>query len=251
MKKLRKLKSYAIIHYSRSGFNEPIDEVYGLYIYYKDTYKSFTVDDVNYTEEEAIHAFIEDVKSLISNGVTIIHWGQDNDLFGPDHLTNLYHTLTGDSIEFQLGGNAVNLSWEMLKHFGPDYSSHPRLDSIADMNDWGHLKEEFDPCPLFSYKRTSLIVKIFYGLINKTLILKSKLDLIEERRMKVLTEIKDQLKLQNDKVLNRTEVMQLLGVSHTTIAKWVRDGEIPHTRIGRRLYFLQSQILNKRPELYN
>ena len=52
----------------------------------------------------------------------------------------------------------------------------------------------------------------------------------------------------SDKIFNVGEVCKLLGVSRTTVYEWRRSGKVPSHRIGRRVFFKESELLKFRPE---
>jgi excisionase family DNA binding protein len=47
-----------------------------------------------------------------------------------------------------------------------------------------------------------------------------------------------------EKILNRKQVMAILGISSTKIWDLVRRNEIKHTRVGKQLRFLESDIMD-------
>ena len=49
---------------------------------------------------------------------------------------------------------------------------------------------------------------------------------------------------ETDKLLSIDEVSDLLKVSKVTIHKWKRKGILPYCRMGRRIYFKESEIFN-------
>lgn len=44
------------------------------------------------------------------------------------------------------------------------------------------------------------------------------------------------------RLLSAREAAHYLGVSHRTIWAWARDGELPVTRLGRRVLFDRSRL---------
>jgi excisionase family DNA binding protein len=47
----------------------------------------------------------------------------------------------------------------------------------------------------------------------------------------------------SDKVLQSSEVIKLLKISPATLQNWKLQGKIPFYRIGRRVYFKESEVL--------
>jgi len=62
---------------------------------------------------------------------------------------------------------------------------------------------------------------------------------IEQIIRKVLSE----KEIQQDKLLSSEEVMQLLGISTTTLQKWRNDGKIPFTRIDNKIFYSKAEVL--------
>ncbi|HCY77481.1 MAG TPA: DNA-binding protein [Ignavibacteriales bacterium] len=52
----------------------------------------------------------------------------------------------------------------------------------------------------------------------------------------------------NDELLTRTEVMEMLKVSHATLYNYQMKGIIPYKKIGNRVYFNKSDIIDN-PDL--
>lgn len=50
--------------------------------------------------------------------------------------------------------------------------------------------------------------------------------------------------LNDEQLLTRTEVMQLLNISHSTLYHYQRKGVVPFLKIGKRVYFKRKDILN-------
>lgn len=243
---LKKVKDPVIVHYARSPFDDRrYNEVWGLFIWHNDEYLSFPVENL---EEEAavILNFKATLKELVAKGGTVIHFNQTSTEFGPKHIANRYFDLTGRYLELDYGKDAINLGYQLIKIYGDDYVDHPRLDNLAQLNGWAWGRERYEPCPLFDHNRTALIVKIFYSTINGTL----KTMNSEYREQLLRTELLDQIKreLRNsdaeERILTRKEVLKELDICSNTLSNWVRDKKIPYTRIGRRLYFLKSELLN-------
>ncbi len=47
------------------------------------------------------------------------------------------------------------------------------------------------------------------------------------------------------------EVSKILSVSKETIHKWKKEGRLPYHKIGRRIYFLKSEILQATKKIKN
>jgi len=47
----------------------------------------------------------------------------------------------------------------------------------------------------------------------------------------------------DERLLNVEEIAEYLGVSKVTIFTWKREGKLPFHRLGRRVFFKESEIL--------
>ncbi len=80
--------------------------------------------------------------------------------------------------------------------------------------------------------------------LGETLFIASKSDLqklIAEERKALLTEPKKEV----DRLLTRKEVKNMLKVSYGALWAWNISGELRNFKIGRRVYYYESEI-NKR-----
>ncbi len=246
MEKIKNLtKEMAVVHYARTPFNENGNEVYNFHVFQDDKYHSFIVDGSLLEESEAIESYAKLVNRIIESGTVICHWGQDNDLFGPDHINTRYKELTGRDLDLSYGPYSVNLSFELIKRFGTDYANHPRLDSIAAMNSWSNLQEKNHPSPIFDYRRTSLIVKILHAVIDGTLKVREDVDTANELLQSAIDKIRAELKLTEspESVLEKQEVVESYGIGLFRLTMLVDYNRIPYTKVGSRTYFKKSDIL--------
>ena len=46
-------------------------------------------------------------------------------------------------------------------------------------------------------------------------------------------------------LLNTTDLSKQLGISYQGILKWVRDGKIPHVRLGSHTIRYNEEVINK------
>lgn len=243
--KLKAIKDPVIIHYARSPFDDYFrNAIWDMFIWHNDEFFSFHCEKPD-EETQKIKEFKQKIDSLKANGGTILHWNQISSEFGARHINNRYMELTGNELGLSYGHEAVNLAYEMVKIYGDEYVNHPRLDNLAKLNGWFGAERD-EPCPLFDHKRTALIVKIFFGAINGTL--KTMDSEYREKllRTELLRQIKNELRDHDaeEKILTRKQVIEELDISGRTLTNWVSQSKIPYTRIGRRLYFLKSEILN-------
>jgi len=52
-------------------------------------------------------------------------------------------------------------------------------------------------------------------------------------------------KVESDELLSRKKTSELLGVSYTTLFHWNKDKTLPSQKMGNRVYYLRSIIMNK------
>ncbi|MEP2240419.1 MAG: helix-turn-helix domain-containing protein [Maribacter sp.] len=243
-KTLSTIKNPVIVHYTRIPFEEwSSNEIWGLYIYHNDEYYSYEVNTIN-DEEWSIYQYAQKIIELLAQGCTIIHWNQTSEHFGSKHIVERFFELTGSHLNLEYGKNSINLAYEMIKTYGEEYISHPRLDSLAALNGFSGAESD-EPSPMFNHRRTALIVKIFYSAMNGTL--KTLNSEYREKlfRLELLKEINNELRSINpeDRVLSRKQVKKECGISSETLSNLIQESKIPYTQIGRRLYFLKSELL--------
>lgn len=246
MDALKKLgNKYLIVQYDRTEIGELTEMVFRKNIFdgEKDTYNVFVFDNDNYTEAGAIKAYSNCIESALKEGKTIVHWNQNRYEYGPQHLNRRYKFLTGKDLNLSYGPNQINLAGLLFDVYGDNYIGHPRLTNLGELNGFNI------PCegPRQGFARVTLIVKIFHAAKAGTLKTRTNLSLELEKKQELIDRLKSELKLSqsNERVLDRSEVTELLGISEGTLSNWVKKGEIPYTRIGRRLFFLKSEIIKK------
>ena len=49
--------------------------------------------------------------------------------------------------------------------------------------------------------------------------------------------------MENEPLITRDEVCELLKISRVSIWRYTKEGKIPHYKIGRRLLFKRSEVL--------
>lgn len=73
----------------------------------------------------------------------------------------------------------------------------------------------------------------------------SKEDFLEEISKTVSKATKQAFdKLDNDKLLSQTEASKFLGVAKSTIIRWEQQNRIKPSRIGGRIFYKKSDLLN-------
>lgn len=235
---------YAVVHYSRGEFKYPEkDEIFGLHVYYGGNFISFTAD--NPIEEiKAIQDYSKMIREIRDAGGIIYHFNQSSNIFGPDHICTRYTALTGLKLDLDYGKDCVNIGHELVKMHGDTYVPHPRLDNLARLNKWPGATTD-ESSPIFDHTRTSLIVKVLYAAWNGTLKIQSDADREAIFNRDMIHKIKAELKNEpsQEKLLTRSEAMELLDVCSSTMLSWTNQKKLPFTRIGKRLYFLRSEIL--------
>ena len=77
------------------------------------------------------------------------------------------------------------------------------------------------------------------------------LQLVKEAVKQELSKITEVIKLNpkesenESELLTRKETAELLKVSETSLFLWNRDKVLEHKKIGNRVYYLKSEVLNK------
>ncbi len=68
-------------------------------------------------------------------------------------------------------------------------------------------------------------------------------EIVASELQKIKNLIPETPKDETDKVLTREEVCKLLKVSNTTLFNWNNDKTLVNFKIGRRVYYMQSDVL--------
>lgn len=155
-------RSVFFVHYSCANFDEGT-QIFRLGIYAKDEMQEFCGDN----EAEFIEAYCRLVTQLCAEGLIPIHWNQNTPVYGVAHICSRYKELTGKDIELQYI-NCINLSGWLIEKYGNDYSSHPRLDKLAELNNLSGKSTEQGSRTFFS-NRLILLSKIYCLELNNKL----------------------------------------------------------------------------------
>jgi hypothetical protein len=150
------------VHYQCEKFNE------GQKIYNLSTYSKGKVKEYLGNEAENIKEYAAKVNELLNEGLTLVHWNQNRTIFGTDHIKKRYKDLTGKDLELEYN-NEINLSELLISKFGQNYISHPRLDSLAKLNQFNGIKETELDNRTFSSNRLLLLTKIYFNALNNNL----------------------------------------------------------------------------------
>lgn len=67
---------------------------------------------------------------------------------------------------------------------------------------------------------------------------------LENRLNRIENLIQQSQSVSTEKILSKSEVVELLGISMNTLDKHIRSGTIPTYGIGNRVLFKQTEILN-------
>lgn len=96
------------------------------------------------------------------NGLRVVHWNQCASYFGPAHLNARYKALTGTDAGFDYS-DPLNLADFLIRKYGDKYIAHPRLDSLATLNDFVGIRETAKDARTFPDQRLLLINKIYHA----------------------------------------------------------------------------------------
>lgn len=163
------------VHYQCEDFNEG-QHIISLCIFSKGKAKEYSSCD----EADDIAKYCQHIKDLCNEGLTPIHWNQNRSYFGVDHITSRYTSLTNKEIEL-VYVNEINLAELLVELYGDEYVSHPRLDSLAELNQsFGSSRNEYRQ-RTFSVNRVMLITKIYHRLINNKLVVEDNSLALKEK----------------------------------------------------------------------
>jgi len=125
--------------------------------------------DAENEEQEAVMIvdYCALVKKYCDEGLIPVHWNQNAKYYGIDHICSRYKALTGNSITLDYPGE-IDLASLLIDVLGDDYVPHPRLDSLATLNNLkGHSSESASRT--FPTQRTQLLAKVYHKLLNNKL----------------------------------------------------------------------------------
>lgn len=235
----------AICHYSTAGFCWPSsNEIFNLYICWQGSIHGFKQESEE-EEIEMLERYSAMIAGILEQGGRIVHYNQNSSAYGVEHLKARYEEIgSGKPLSLTYGADNINLSWELIQAYGNDYADHPRLDYLAEINNFSGVSTDY-PSVVYDMERAALILKIWYAAINGTL--KTRDDLVKEKEFdeQMLKRLRSELRGEpngND-LLTRDEAIDLLQISRSTMTNWLRDGTLNHIKIGRRVYLQKSEIL--------
>ncbi|MBS1549449.1 MAG: hypothetical protein JSS94_06235 [Bacteroidetes bacterium] len=160
-------------HYQCNAWNNP-NKIYSLHIIAKGITLSYEFDpsDEN-KEKEALEEYSSKVQELLNENLILVHWGQTAKKYGVQHLENRYKELGGDKLfpftdSYPLD-KSINLSEFLWDKYGNSYIEHPRLDKLAEKNNFLGNRERELGDRSYGQNRISLITKIYDGEKRGTL----------------------------------------------------------------------------------
>lgn len=113
------------------------------------------------TEAKALKDYFGFLESKCK-GLRAVHWNQCASYFGPAHLNARYKALTGTDAGFGYF-NPLGLSDFLIRKYGDKYIAHPRLDSLAALNNFVGIRETSKDARTFPDQRLLLISKIYHA----------------------------------------------------------------------------------------
>ncbi len=151
------------VHYQCQNFNEG-EQIFNMCVAHNNKTKQF---DIEPCEAAMIEAYCSLVTSHCNEGLIPVHWSQNAKYYGIDHICSRYKALTGNEISLAYP-NEIDLSSLLIDMLGDDYVPHPRLDSLATLNDIkGHSSDS--EMRTFPTQRTQLLAKVYHKLLNNKL----------------------------------------------------------------------------------
>lgn len=151
------------VHYQCQHFDLG-EQIFNMCVVHNNRTKQF---DGEPCEATMIEQYCELVTSFCKQGLTPIHWNQNAKYYGIDHICNRYKALTGREIALEYP-NEIDLPSILIDLLGDDYVPHPRLDSLAALNDIkGHSSEH--ESRTYPTQRVMLMAKVYHKLLNDKL----------------------------------------------------------------------------------
>ena len=161
-KELPPYEEVFFVHYQCADFDKG-EHITTLCIYSCGRAKEYSGNEV-----ESIKAYADKVKELQNKGLILIHWNQDRPNFGTDHINKRYKDLTGKELNLEYLNDLNLASWLTVK-YGDKYISHPRLDKLAELNDFSGIREKEHGQRTFPTNRLLLLAKIYLNDLQGTL----------------------------------------------------------------------------------
>lgn len=158
---LPQIEDVFFVHYQREDF-EAGTKIYNLSIYLNGKVIDFSTE----TETEIIYNFSKKVVELCNSGLIPIHWNQTAPHYGIDHIKSRYKELTGSNLILDYV-NDINLAEWLVYNYGENYISHPRLDTLATLNNFNGITDK--ESKIFHTTRLVLLTKIYFNALKRTL----------------------------------------------------------------------------------
>lgn len=152
------------VHYQCQNFNEG-EQIYNMCVFHNNKIKQF--DNNEPSEAAMIEAYCALVTKCCNEGLIPIHWKQNAKYFGTEHVCSRYKALTGKEIRLEYP-NEIDLSSLLIEILGDDYVPHPRLDSLASLNDIRGHSSDYGT-RMYPTQRIQLFTKIYHKLLNNKL----------------------------------------------------------------------------------
>ena len=89
-------------------------------------------------------------------------------------------------------------------------------------------------------KKSNLLVQLNVGDLEQLI-----KDAVKAKLEKVNDVIQLHPQIETPELLTREEVAKILKVSFTTLFHWNNDGKLPAQKIGKRVYYQRSTIMDK------
>lgn len=173
IKKLQNYQSVFFVHYQCNSWNNP-NKIFSLYVIAKGITISYEFDPDNENEEkEALEKYSNKVQELLDENLTLVHWGQSAKKYGVQHLEDRYKELGGNDLfpftdSYPLD-KSINLTEYLWEKYGDSYIEHPRLDKLAEKNNFLGSREKELGDRSYGQNRVNLIAKIYDGEYRGTL----------------------------------------------------------------------------------
>jgi len=151
------------VHYQCQHFDLG-EQIFSMCVEHNNKIKQF---DCEPCEASMIEQYCELVTSYCKQGLTPIHWNQNAKYYGIDHICHRYKTLTGREIALEYP-NEIDLPSTLIDLLGDDYVPHPRLDSLATLNNIKGHSSEYES-RTYPTQRIMLMAKVYHKLLNSKL----------------------------------------------------------------------------------
>ena len=155
------INKVCFIHYQCDDF-EIGNKIHSLNIFAEGKAEEFKDNEI-----QNILDFHQRLSQLLSKGLILVHWNMNKPFFSLDAILSRYAELTGQTLSNPTN-DEINMSDFLVQKYGQDYIGHPRLDKLAELNDFSGKSNDKN-LKTYNTNRLLLITKIYKSTFDESL----------------------------------------------------------------------------------